>query len=136
MRQIKTLLACWDEATEFAIRTLGDDFNVSVVHTLSAARSHLEANGFDLIVVTIRFDESRPLELLPLATKAKVPVAIVRFGISQLAQDVVAGMFVAARSLGCRTTLDLSALSKDLGRDAAIREFRAVLKAAATGIVD
>jgi hypothetical protein len=84
-----------------------------------------------LIVATIRFDESRPLSLMPAADKFGVPVALVRFGVSRLPAELVAASFVAARSLGCKTTIDLTARSKLLGRDAAIAELRHALRAAA-----
>lgn len=135
MRPIKTLLACWDEATDTALATLGEGFQVTVVHRLDEVKRLLELDHFNLIVATIRFDESRPLELLPLAARFTVPVALVRFGVSQLSPEVVSGVFVAARSLGCGATLDLAARSKVIGAEAAIAELRIALRAAAHRVV-
>lgn len=131
MRRIKTLLACWDEATDTARAVLGTDFVLTVTHTISGAEKYLAREHFDLVVATIRFDESRPLDLLPLASQHAVPVALVRFGVSQLHSELVAAVFLAARTLGCKATLDLVDRSKVLGKEAAVAEFRIALRAAA-----
>lgn len=131
MVPIKTLLACWDEATEAALAILGSQFLVTVVHTIAEAERHLATGDFELIVATIRFDESRPLDLLPIAARFNVPIALVRFGVSRLPQDLVAGAFVAARCLGCMATLDLTSRSGAIGSEAATAELRISLQAAA-----
>lgn len=131
MARIRTLLACWDEATEIAVKTLGPQFSVSVAHTLVEAEHQLQTQRYDLIVATIRFDESRPLDLMPLVKQHDAPLALVRFGVSKLPKELVEAVFLAARSLGCSATFDLAVRSRLLGPEAALAEMRMVLRASA-----
>lgn len=136
MEPIKTLLACWDEATETAVATLGPQFAVTVVHTIDDAKRKLGQHRYDLIVATIRFDESRPLDLMPLSHQHDVPVALVRFGVSRLHREVVTAVFMAARSLGSKATIDLATRSRAVGMGAAVAELRAELIGASGFTVD
>lgn len=125
---MKVLLACWPAVSELAIRSLGPDFEVSVAHTLERAQALLKQQEFCLVVVTLRFNESSPLDLLPAAHAAGVPFAVVRFGLSRLSPEMVARSFRAAQACGCALTMDLGAEVSVLGEEAALAAFRRMLK--------
>jgi hypothetical protein len=99
-----------------------------VAESLSRA-AYLLGARVDLVVCTLRFDESRMFDFLRLARAAApgVPIACCRLLDAQLSDLAVDAVAVAARAAGADDYLDLVGLQREHGIEAGNAAFREAL---------
>jgi DNA-binding NtrC family response regulator len=127
----RILLAC-TELAEPVLRAMLDPLGVDLV----AAFTHEQAvervrEGVDLVVCSLRFDESRMLDLVGeiAATNPPLPYMCCRVLASDLPQTSLRAAFIAAGHLGAVAAIDFPALERSLGVGRAEREVRATVAA-------
>jgi len=96
------------------------------VRTLEEAQRALERDEFDLIVISVHFDDSRMFDLLRHARHElrnnAIPVICLRepgMGFSAISSQTLE---VTCRALQANAFIDLTAFADDAARDAALRE--------------
>ena len=121
----RVLVACTGSAQQVLARVFAGWAEWTPVYTLEAALQGLEAHP-DLIVCTLRFDDSRMLELAAeVAHRGDVPWVCCRVGEGELPEPSVAAAMIAAENLGAIACVDLPRLARECGMDEAIARFRA-----------
>jgi DNA-binding NtrC family response regulator len=127
----RILIAC-TELAEPILRAILDPLGAEVV----AGFTHEQAierirQGVDLVVCSLRFDESRMLDLIAdvARTNPHLPFVCCRVLDSDLPQTSLRAAFVAAGHLGAVGVLDLPALTRTEGAVLAEREVRATVAA-------
>jgi len=127
----RILLACTEPA-EPVLRRMLDPLGAELV----ARFTHEQAidrirEGVDLVVCSLRFDESRMLDLVAevAGTDPHLPFVCCRVLDSDLPQTSLRAAFVAAGHLGAVGVLDFPALARSQGVARAEREVREVVAA-------
>ena len=127
----RILIAC-TELAEPILRAILDPLGAEVV----AGFTHEQAierirEGVDLVVCSLRFDESRMLDLIAevAGKNPHLPLVCCRVLDSDLPQTSLHAAFVAAGHLGAVGVLDLSALVRSQGAARAEREVREIVAA-------
>jgi hypothetical protein len=126
----RILVAVTPEGFPVVARILGGVAQVRPVFSEAKAVELLEG-GIDLVLCSLRFDESRMLDLVRDAMRSvsHVPCICCRVMKSELAHDLMRGAFVAAGTLGAVGFIDLPELEQQLGREAAEERFRQMVLA-------
>lgn len=128
-RRARVLVACTDSAREVLEQVLADWVDWTPVYTLDAALHELEAHP-DLVVCTLRFDDSRMLDLASeIAHRGDVPLLCCRVGIGELPEHSLAAAVIAAENLGAGF-VDFPRLVSEGGVEAAVARFRSEMLAA------
>ena len=127
----RILLAC-TQPGEPVLRAILDPLGADIL----AALTHEQAverirEGVDLVVCSLRFDESRMLDLVAeiAGTSPHAPFVCCRVLDSDLPQTSLRAAFIAAGHLGAVAALDFPALTRALGARRAEREVRAIVAA-------
>jgi CheY-like chemotaxis protein len=121
-RRHRVLVAAQPAAMIALARVLGPALEAVYVHTMADALRALEAGGIDAIVCTIKFDESRMMELLQ-AVKAlpacrAIPFICARVLSSALSDQLVEQLGTACRECGAAGFVDLARLPEAEARAA------------------
>jgi DNA-binding response OmpR family regulator len=100
-------------------------YEIKFVRTLDEARRALQADGFDLVLVGVHFDDSRMFDLLRYMQtnpgKAERCVVCMRSQRFVSSAITVEGLEIAARTLGCELFLDLTWYADDAQGNQAVR---------------
>ena len=126
----RVLVACTGSAQEVLAQVLSGWADWSVVYTLEAALRGLDQHP-DLVVCTMRFDDSRMLDLAAeIAHRGDVPLFCCRVGESELPEHSLAAAVIAAQNLGAVAFVDFPHLVREIGMEQALARFRAEMLAA------
>ena len=126
----RVLVACTDSALGILARALDGWADWKPVYTLDAALRALDTHP-DLVVCTLRFDDSRMLDLAAeIAHRGGVPMLCCRVGVGELPEHSLAAAVIAAENLGAIGFVDFPRLVGESGTDAAVERFRAGMLAA------
>jgi len=129
----KVVVACTPESRPVLAEVLS-----GIAHAVMALSESdaLRSIGPDvrMLVCTLRFDDSRMLDFLAMARErfADLPCVCCRVGESKLPEGSLHAAFECALKLGAADVIDFAALESELGRNAAMDEFRAHLTARLT----
>src|SRR5690348_5017880 len=130
MGRARVLVACTGSAQEVLAQVLDSWADWTPVYTLDAALNALVAHP-DLVVCTLRFDDSRMLDLVAeIAHRGGVPLLCCRIDVSELPEHSLAAAVIAAENLGAAGFVDFPRLVSDSGVEAAVERFRAQMLAA------
>ena len=96
---------------------------IETVGTMDEARRALERDAFDLVVVTVHFDESRMFDLLRYLQSSghRRPVVCVRSHQFDSPTITIEGLEIAAKALGATLFLDLTWYADTAEGNAAVR---------------
>ena len=126
----RVLVACTGSAQEVLAQVLDGWTDWTPVYTLEAALRALEASP-DLVVCTLRFDDSRMLDLVAeMAHRGGVPLLCCRVGLGELPEHSLAAAVIAAENLGAAGFVDFPRLVSEEGAERAVERFRAEMLAA------
>jgi hypothetical protein len=130
MGRARVLVACTGSALEVLAQVLDGWADWTPVYTLDAALRALDAHP-DLVVCTLRFDDSRMLDLAAeIAHRGGVPLLCCRIGVGELPEHSLAAAVIAAENLGAAGFVDFPRLVAESGTQAAVERFRAEMLAA------
>ena len=130
-RRPRVLLACTRSAQPFLARALAGSADCTAVYSFDDALLALDDRP-DVVVCTLRFDDSRMLELArEVSRRGDVALVCCRIGESDLPAPSIAAAGKAAEYLGALPFIDFPALSRERGIDAALACLRAEVLAAA-----
>ncbi|WP_151448134.1 hypothetical protein [Lacisediminimonas profundi] len=118
------LVATLPIAHSAACEALAGTYPVTFAETVEQASRLIRSRRFQLIVVTLQFDDSQPFELLPAAKDSGTPIILAKLLVSVLPAGTIAAAFRSARVLGFDGCIDLQLSERTSGRDEAIKQFR------------
>jgi hypothetical protein len=123
MKRQGILLAARQSGLPFALQALNNTLPVIPTHTVVHASQLLTDRRFSLIVGTLQFDDSRLFDLLPLAKATETPIIAIKLHHSRLSEKFIADTFHAAMLMGFDACIELQALVKKIGEEAAFESF-------------
>jgi hypothetical protein len=124
------LVACTGPAREVLAQVLDGWAEWTPVYTLEDALRALDAHP-DLVVCTLRFDDSRMLDLAAeIAHHGDVPLLCCRVGVGELPEHSLAAAVMAAENLGAVGFVDFPRLVGESGEEAAVARFRSQMLSA------
>jgi DNA-binding response OmpR family regulator len=101
-------------------------YELVVAHALEEAQRAVERTQFDMIVVTVHFDDSRMFDLLRYLQSsgrhANRPLVCVRSQHFVSPAISIEGLEIAAKTLGCTLFLDLTWYADDADGRSAVRQ--------------
>jgi DNA-binding response OmpR family regulator len=101
-------------------------YDLVFVRTLEQAERAIEGTQFDLVLVSVHFDESRMFDFLrhlqASSTHANCPVVCTRSYRFVSPAISIEGLEIAVKALGCKLLLDLTKYPDDAQGNAAIRQ--------------
>lgn len=127
MKRQGILVASKRSGLPFAQHALGNILPTIPTHTVVEASRLLAERRFSLIIGTLQFDESRLFELLPVAKATETPIIALKLHRSILSEKFIADTFHAAMLIGFDACINLQAMEKELGQEAAFESFRATV---------
>jgi hypothetical protein len=120
------VLVCTVPGAEPRLRAVLPEGELHFVYSSGDALAKLRDESFDLLIVGIRFDESRALELLgrmALDPTLRKPAAIVGIRGAKMAMRVSPEVFdIPMRAVGAGDIIDFSDIPNDEPSNAAVRE--------------
>jgi len=134
----RVLVAGTQDAVDTARAVLGGEFELAAAYSVAEALKEVEG-GVELVLCNVRFDDSRMFDFLGALDEGefrRVPVVCFRMEGGSLPPAMERSVELALRELGIAAFVDLPALSRVLGAEAAVQALRArVLEGLARGLV-
>ena len=126
----RVLLASTPSADPILRHILAPLGEIVSAYTHEEAIAEIDA-GVDLVVCSLRFDESRMLDLIAevAARLPRLPVICCRVLDSELPESSLRAAFTAAGHLGAVAVVDLPLLARDGGEDRAGAQLNACVRA-------
>jgi hypothetical protein len=131
MGKRKVLVACPPFALATVERALSSHADLICVNTLATARAQLAAHlDIAMVVCGVHFDESRMFDLLEYARRERVhvPFVCVRVLDVEAPRTPAESIHVATKALGAVDYVDVVAMVREQGRDAAESRLAARLR--------
>jgi response regulator RpfG family c-di-GMP phosphodiesterase len=131
VQQPRILVAGTQHAFELCRRVLGEESELLCAGSLREALGKLD-EPIDLVVCSVRFDESRMFEFLHALqthpTARDIPVICVRTGHAPLSPSTHDAIAAATEALGVQDFLDMHELERRLGEAAADDALRTAVR--------